>query len=124
MVLPVDERGLRVVDTATWKDAFTLRAHADMIASVAWSPDGKRLASLSHVGTKAHVVLWNTSTGLEAWAFSYPITKFSGPRLMWSSDGRRLTCETIKGSYSWDAPISTDGPLAQEPIRTVMPAKK
>ncbi len=108
LVLPLDQRGLRVVDTATWKEFYSLRAHTDIVASVAWSPNNRRLASLSYRGTQAHVVLWNTSTGLETWAFSFPIDKSSAPRLAWSSDGRRLTCDTIRGSYSWDAPLVSE----------------
>src|SRR5688500_15667527 len=40
----------------------TLGGHTDRINVIAWSPDGKRLASPSHDGT---VRLWDTETGEE-----------------------------------------------------------
>jgi WD40 repeat protein len=38
---------LRLVDTRTWKDEFTLSAHSDWINALAWNEDGSRLATAS-----------------------------------------------------------------------------
>src|SRR5262249_2870971 len=72
--------------------------HRGIRGSLAWSPDGRQLASGSLTGT---IKVWDTTTG-------EPITTLSGhgarvDSLAWSPDGRRL----VSGSYDrtvkmWD----------------------
>jgi WD40 repeat protein/Leucine-rich repeat (LRR) protein len=56
------DRGRRILihDAATGKELFTLQGHAGQVSSVAFSPDGKRLAS---VNGEPGVRVWDVSTG-------------------------------------------------------------
>ena len=63
---------------------LTLSGHGDSVTSIAWSPDGKRLATGS--GDKTAKV-WDAETGKELLtlnAHNYPITSVA-----WSPDGKR-----------------------------------
>ena len=51
---------MKLWDVATGKLLATLQGHTDSVSSVAWSPDGKTLASGS--GDKT-VKLWEAATG-------------------------------------------------------------
>ena len=53
---------MKVWDAATGQETLTLKGHTDAVTSVAFSPDGKRLASASDDGT---VKVWDAATGQE-----------------------------------------------------------
>ena len=56
---------VKIWDSATGKELFSLKGHAGEVTSVAFSPDGQRLASGSVDQT---VKIWDSATGKELFA--------------------------------------------------------
>lgn len=73
------DQAVRVWETETGREVFVLKGHRANALSLAFSGDGKRLASAAH-----SVKLWDTTTGQEV--FSLPGTS----RVAFSGDGKRL----------------------------------
>jgi WD domain, G-beta repeat len=90
---------------------FTYTGHTDWVYTVAWSPDGKRLASCSKDKT---VQVWDASDG--GYVFTYDGHKDEVVTVAWAPDGTRLASgggnldQNLKTSDKtvqvWDA---TDG---------------
>ena len=79
------DRALKLWDVATGGEVCTFRGHTDAIASVAFSPDGKRLATASVDKT---VRVWEVATGNEVLSLKrYTDTVHS---VAFSPDGKRL----------------------------------
>jgi WD40 repeat protein len=73
---------------------FTYTGHSDTVTSVAWSPDGARIAAGSADNT---VLVWNVSDGSQLLTY----TGHSNPvaSIAWSPDGTRIA------SGSWDKTV-------------------
>jgi WD40 repeat protein/serine/threonine protein kinase len=67
---------------------FNQRGHGGQVQAVAWSPDGKRLASADGLGI---VKVWRVADGQEL--FHWQI-KGGVAALQWSPDGKKLTAAT------------------------------
>jgi WD40 repeat protein len=80
-----------VWEAATGRELLTLEGHRSCVESVAWSPDGQRLATGS-VDNTAKV--WEAATGRELLTFFDHQDRITS--VAWSPDGKRLA------TGSWD----------------------
>ena len=90
---------MRLWDPATGAEQAALTGHDGPVTAVAFSPDGRRLASASWDGT---VRLWDPATGAEQAA----LTGHDGPvtAVAFSPDGRRLASASDDGTVRlWTA---------------------
>ena len=81
---------------------YIYRGHSDVVYAVAWSPDGKRMASGSRDTT---VQVWDVATGGNV--YTYPGHHDNADTVAWSPDGRRIASGSDDHTVQvWDA---TDG---------------
>ena len=77
----------------------TLRGHNEQVVSVAWSPDGKRVATASLDGTAK---VWDVGTGKDSLTFRGH--KHFVNSVAWSPDGKQLaTASYDETAKVWDA---------------------
>ncbi len=105
------ETSIRLWDSTTRKPLPALEGHGQPLRSLAWSPDGKRLASAADDGTGK---VWDVTSGKAVSTFTYFVVRepprfglggktFASSILAWSHDGKLLAVagedETIR---IWD----------------------
>jgi WD40 repeat protein len=95
----IADHNLRMLDAQSGKELAVFIGHRNLVTSVAWSPDGKRLATGSRDNTaRVWEVHSNESIVLE--------TDLEINHLAWSPDGKRLTAGFWGGRPTpmvWDA---------------------
>jgi serine/threonine protein kinase len=72
---------------------YTYRGHSNWVYSVAWSPNGKRIASASYDGT---VQVWDALTG--GHVFTYQGHTSAVNAAVWSPDDKRIASASSDGS--------------------------
>jgi WD40 repeat protein/serine/threonine protein kinase len=95
---PAERGGIKVWDAQTGQEVFTLKGHIAEIGNIAFSPDGKRLASSARWTDEVKV--WDAQTGQELFNL-----KAGGEidSLAFSPDGHRLVVDSSGTVTIWDA---------------------
>src|SRR5712692_336968 len=90
---------LQVWDALTGEQSFTYREHFYYVQAVAWSPDGKRIASAS---ADTRVQVWDTTTGTASLTYRKHSSKVNA--VTWSPDGTRIASASDDRTVQvWDA---------------------
>jgi WD40 repeat protein len=88
-----EDRDVRVFDVARSKELRRLTGHQGQVLCLAWSPNGKILAS----GGQDHwIKLWDPATGRDL--FPVPGHHTSIDTLCWSPDGKVLASHSVSGT--------------------------
>jgi WD40 repeat protein len=95
-------RAVKIWDISGDKPLLTCRGNTEEVFSLAWSPDGRRLAS---AGLDRTVRIWETTDGKELLTLPAPNKWIWSYSLAWSPDGKRLAAGGANGEVRvWDAP--------------------
>lgn len=86
---------VKVWDVADGRELLAIKGHTSFVNSVAWSPDGKRLATLSRDNS---VKVWDAQSGQEL--FSLPVEVTIAGCVTFSPDGKRLATTNNPGFRS------------------------
>jgi WD40 repeat protein len=80
-----EDNTIRVWDADTGEELLVLRGHASQVTLATWSPDGRRIASISSDSTTR---IWDAQTGEELLTLTTPA--FYAPYARWSPAGQYL----------------------------------
>ncbi len=85
-------------DTKTGRELFATRGHSGAVRCVAWSPDGRRIATGSD---DYRVKLFDAKSGDEL----LTLEEFTSPviSIEWNADGRKLASADSYSVRVWDA---------------------
>src|SRR5438309_1859925 len=87
------------VHFVTAPNHFTYQGHSDYVSTVAWSPDGKRIASASGDHT---VQVWDATDGSHVYIYHGHSSDVS--TLAWSPDGKYIVSAGLDNTVQvWEA---------------------
>ena len=89
---------VQVWDATNGGNAFTYRRHTNAVYTVAWSPDGKRIASAGYDQT---VQVWDAVDGGNVYVYRGHSSVVRS--VAWSPDGKRIASGDVKTVQVWDA---------------------
>ena len=92
------DQTVRLWDGQTGEQVRTIRVHSSSVASVAWSPDGKQIASLSNPGGLRLISLENQQAKTKS--ITHDNGKSVFRRVTWSPNGKWLAAVTAYNSRS------------------------
>ncbi len=96
---------IRLEDAITGRHLKTLQGHKDSVSQLAFSPDGKLLASVAF-GNDRPLRLWDVTTGNLLKTLTHNANYWG--ILTFSNDGKTLACETWDGDIElWDVATKT-----------------
>jgi tricorn protease-like protein len=95
LAAPALPNTIKVWDTATGKEVFTLTGHTNEVFDVAFSPDGKWIASAGRDGAR----LWAAATGKHVFLLR---SQTWVNRVGFSPDGKHLASAGSPGIVIWD----------------------
>jgi WD40 repeat protein len=106
-----DDREVAVWDASRGQPLWTGPGHRAQVVALAWSADGRRLASADVHGA---VRLWEAATGKATGYLSARVPRFGirplPVHLAWDATGKRVSLATREDFWAWDA--ATGVPLA------------
>ena len=98
VVALADQDTIRLIDVKTKKDLAAMKAHTGLVTSLAFSPDGKLLAS---GGEDKTVRLWAVASGKQLLTIKGHAAAVES--LSYSEDGRQLTSrDANQKTHVWD----------------------
>jgi WD40 repeat protein len=93
-----DKDTIRLVDATTQKDLAVMKAHTGAVSALAFSPDGKLLAS---GGQDKTIRVWAADTGKQLLAINGHAAAVES--LIYSQDGKTLTSrDANQKTHVWD----------------------
>ncbi len=96
--LAKDTKGNFLTSLFSNRGSFAFRGHTGRINAIAWSPDGRRIAS---VGSDKSLQIWDASSGKLAFIYRHRSSAFNA--VAWSFDNRRIaTGNNDKTVQVWD----------------------
>jgi WD40 repeat protein len=90
---------VKIWDARSGKEVLALAGHTGWVGGLAWSPDGKRLAT---AGADRTIRLWDASTGKETKRLGADALQFDSGRLAWDGNPQRLSLTTPRSVTVWD----------------------